>query len=91
MAGRGRGPRHGDPLCHCRTVPAAGALERQLDEFALDVADELGEIEALFRQRQRGGRRGLWRGLHLRRQIGDIDMCAARSIAFSSWRTLPGQ
>ena len=67
---------------------AAGALERSLDQFALDVGDERVEIDAVFGQRDGRRRRARFlRLLNLGRQIADVDL---RSSGRERHRALDG-
>ena len=48
---------------------ALRAVERALDEVALDRREIAGQVEAVFRKVHEGRRGGLRRGLNFRRQI----------------------
>src|SRR3989442_13866086 len=58
---------------------SAGALERPLDELALDMRDERIEVETVLGERDGGGKRRLMRLLNFHREIGDVNLRPSRA------------
>ena len=86
---------HAEELGRLR-AHAARPLERLEDEPALDLAEHLVEVAALLREadeRRRGlggGARRPRGGRSPRPIVGPVASATARSMTFSSSRTLPG-